>query len=106
MSQPHLSIVLPTFNERNNVLPIVGEIERVLAETGIFFEIVFVDDSNDDTPDIIRRVMEEKAFIKLIHREPENRTGLGTAILDGIKKLKPKLFVLWTQIYSIHQKRF
>jgi glycosyltransferase XagB len=91
MNQLHLSIVLPTFNERNNVLPIVNEIERVFAETGLNFEVIFVDDSQDDTPDIVRQLMLEKSFVKLIHRSPENQTGLGTAILAGINAAEAEI---------------
>ena len=53
MEKKDISIVLPTFNEHNNVRPIVSEIEAVFAETGLTFEIVFVDDSTDHTPLVI-----------------------------------------------------
>ena len=44
-----LSVVVPVFNERDNVLPLISEIAAALRGT-IDFEIVYVDDaSKDDT---------------------------------------------------------
>ena len=49
-----LSIIVPTYNEAPNVAELV---RRVATETrGIDTEIIFVDDSTDDTPDVIREV--------------------------------------------------
>ena len=49
-----LSIVIPTYNEGKNIKNLVTQIDKALAS--INYEIVFVDDSNDNTPDIIREV--------------------------------------------------
>lgn len=49
MSQPQLSVIVPVFNERDNVAPLVGEIVAALRGV-VAFEIVYVDDhSRDDT---------------------------------------------------------
>jgi dolichol-phosphate mannosyltransferase len=77
-----LSIIVPTYNEAPNVAELV---RRVAAETdGIDAEIIFVDDSTDDTPDIVREVAASAALpVRLIHRE--HRTGgLGGAVLEGL----------------------
>ena len=42
-----LSVVVPVFNEADNVLPLLDEIERALAPVG-GFEVIFVDDQSDD----------------------------------------------------------
>lgn len=78
----HLSIVVPTYNEAPNIAELV---RRVTAETaGIDAEIVFVDDSTDETPDVITAVAAEAEIpVRLIHRT--RRTGgLGGAVLEGI----------------------
>ena len=49
-----LSVVVPTYNERDNVGPLVARLTEALA--GIQAEIVFVDDSDDGTADEVRRV--------------------------------------------------
>ncbi|MGZ8804096.1 MAG: glycosyltransferase [Microbacterium sp.] len=76
-----LSIIVPTFNEAPNVAELV---RRVTDETrGLEAEIIFVDDSTDATPDVIRDVAASCAMpVRLIHRD--HRTGgLGGAVLEG-----------------------
>ena len=52
---PLLSIVVPTFNERDNVRELVARLDRCLA--GVAWEVVFVDDdSRDGTLDLLREV--------------------------------------------------
>lgn len=79
-----LSIVVPSFNESNNIRPLVSQLDEALK--GIEHEIVFVDDSKDDTPDVIRKVMTENSGVRLEHRE--NETGLATAVLKGFTLAK------------------
>ena len=53
-----VSIVVPSYNERGNVKKLVEEIDKALE--GIDHEILFVDDSTDDTPQMIEEVAKEK----------------------------------------------
>ena len=76
-----LSIVIPTYNEGKNIKNLVTQIDKALAS--INYEIVFVDDSNDNTPDIIREVSKNFSNIRLEHRE--NEKGLATAVLRGFQ---------------------
>ena len=43
-----LSIVIPVYNEEENVEPLIGEIEGVLAAAGKTYEIIAVDDGSKD----------------------------------------------------------
>lgn len=74
-----ISIVVPTYNEKDNVGNLVNQIDYALR--GIPYEVIFVDDSTDDTPDVIRQVMGENANVRMEHRETEK--GLATAVLKG-----------------------
>ena len=74
-----ISIVVPTYNEKDNVGNLVNQIDYALR--GIPYEVIFVDDSMDDTPDVIRQVMGENANVRMEHRETEK--GLATAVLKG-----------------------
>ena len=49
-----LSVVIPTFNESKNIRNLVAQIDVALK--GVDYEIVFVDDSKDNTPDVIMEV--------------------------------------------------
>ena len=80
---PAISVVLPTREEAGNVGPLVERLERVLPDLPI--EIIFVDDSDDETPDVIRSIDSPRP-VYLIHRAPDERTGgLGGAVVAGIR---------------------
>ena len=74
-----ISVVVPTYNEAENVGNLVNQIDYSLR--GIEYEVIFVDDSTDDTPDAIRKVMAENSNVRMEHRETEK--GLATAVLKG-----------------------
>ncbi len=80
-----LSVIVPVFNEAPNVAELVRRVADAL--TGLDAEIVFVDDSTDETPDVIRTVAATATIpVRLIHREPgEAEGGLGGAVVEGVK---------------------
>jgi dolichol-phosphate mannosyltransferase len=78
-----VSVVVPTFNEAPNIAELVVRLE--VALTGYDAEVVFVDDSSDDTPAAITRAAATSALpIRLIHRE-QAAGGLSGAVLDGLR---------------------
>jgi dolichol-phosphate mannosyltransferase len=78
---PELSIVVPTLNERDNIRPLIAEIDAVLA--GVGWEIIFVDDdSRDGTPDLIREIARADTRIRCVQRI--GRRGLSTACIEGV----------------------
>ena len=80
---PAISVVVPTREESENVGPLVARLERVLPDLPV--EIIFVDDSDDSTPDAIRAI-ESSRGVYLIHRRPEERGGgLGGAVVAGMR---------------------
>ena len=79
-----LSIVVPTYNEAPNVAELVRRVTAAVDGEGIEAEIVFVDDSTDATPDVIREVAASASLpVRLIHRERATG-GLGGAVMDGL----------------------
>lgn len=81
----NISVIVPTFNERDNVAELVRRLGDAL--TGRNAEIIFVDDSNDDTPAAIgRAALTSTVPVRLIHRLPGHREGgLGGAVLTGLR---------------------
>jgi dolichol-phosphate mannosyltransferase len=78
---PLLSVIVPTFNERDNVRELVERLDRCLA--GIVWEIIFVDDdSRDGTLDILRDVSRSDSRVRCVHRI--GRRGLASAVIEGI----------------------
>src|ERR1700678_4289431 len=76
-----LSIVVPTFNERDNVRELLARLDRCLA--GVAWEIVFVDDdSRDGTLDLLREVSRSDPRVRFLHRI--GRRGLASAVVEGV----------------------
>ena len=84
-----LSIVLPTYNEKENVKPLIKRLLSSFSKSNFHdFEIVFVDDSTDETPKIISKLAKKYHNIRLIHRSKKYRTGLATAFITGYDEAK------------------
>ena len=81
LSKPTLSIVIPTYNEKDNVIIILEELKKVLKS--ISHEIIFVDDNSPDgTSAVVKDCMKKSSKIRLIHRI--GRKGLAGAVIEGI----------------------
>jgi dolichol-phosphate mannosyltransferase len=79
---PLVSVVIPTKEEAGNVGLIVSRLERVMPDVPI--EVIFVDDSDDETPDAIRAIESTRA-VRLLHRPAgEREGGLGGAVVAGM----------------------
>lgn len=79
MADKMVSIVIPTYNERDNITPLVERLSRTFADHE--FEILLVDDnSKDGTVDVAAKLA-EKYPVKVLLRTKER--GLATAVLHG-----------------------
>ncbi len=80
-----LSVVIPTRNEAGNVGPLVDRLLGVLD--GVDAELCFVDDSDDDTPALLERlVAERQGRVRCLFRSgPERAGGLSTAVVAGLR---------------------
>ena len=79
-----LTLVVPTRNEAENVPRLVRELRESLS--GVDYRVVFVDDSTDETPGMIRALADEDEQIFLVHREWKERDGgLSTAVTTGME---------------------
>ncbi|MFH0847809.1 MAG: glycosyltransferase family 2 protein [Chloroflexota bacterium] len=74
------SIIIPTLNERDNIIPLVERIAKALH--GYRYQLVFVDDSSRDGTAGVAKSLASDYPIKVLVRP--NKKGLATAILDGI----------------------
>ena len=87
-SDPTLAVLVPTRNEAGNVEELLRRISTSVAH--IPTQIMFIDDSHDATPDVIRAVARRggggACQVSLIHRQGSQRTGgLGGAVVDGLR---------------------
>jgi dolichol-phosphate mannosyltransferase len=77
---PELTVVIPCYNERPNVAPLVEKLETALF--GIAWEAVFVDDdSPDGTVAEVRRIAQTDPRVRCIRRI--GRRGLASAVIEG-----------------------
>lgn len=79
-NQKILSIILPTFNEKGNVKTLVEKITKSFKNTNHDYEIIFADDSNDNTPEIIKNEINQDSRIELIDGPGK---GLAPAFIKG-----------------------
>lgn len=80
-SGPKLSIVVPTFNEVDNVENLVSRLIDVLRD--VEWEVIFVDDNSPDgTATTVRRIGVTESRVRCVHRI--GRRGLSTACIEGM----------------------
>ena len=78
---PQLSVIVPTFNERDNVTTLYRRLETAL--TGVAWEVIFVDDNSPDgTWNVVRELARQDSRVRCIRRI--GRRGLSGACIEGI----------------------
>src|SRR6266702_1845836 len=78
---PILSVVVPTFNERDNVTTLYRKLEATLRD--VAWEVVFVDDNSPDgTWDVVRALARQDSRVRCVRRI--GRRGLSGACIEGI----------------------
>lgn len=86
------SIILPTYNEKDNICELIQVILGVLHPHGLDFEVVVVDDNSPDgTAEAVRHNFGTNPLVKLFVRNGER--GLATALLYGIRHSSGEILV-------------
>ena len=91
----NVSVILPTFNERDNICDLVDAIHRELEPAGYAYEVLVVDDNSPDgTADVVRRryaiqgsgtapiAAGSRGVVRLFVRTQDK--GLANSIRDGL----------------------
>lgn len=93
MTKPTLSIILPTYNERENIILLIKEILKIASKTVKALEIIVIDDdSPDNTADKVKSEFKNTPQVKLFVRKKDK--GLATAIKTGILKAQGKYILV------------
>ena len=100
------SIIIPTYNESENILRLISEIEKNLPTSDVT-EIVIVDDNSPDgTGKLVENYISQQnhenqnvtktqprnCMVKIVHRTGKN--GLIPAIMDGVKRSSGKNVII------------
>ena len=100
---PQISIILPTYNESQNIVGMLKSIHENIPK-GIYTETIVID---DNSPDGTGRIVEDyisnikkiaENTIDVIHRKTKN--GLSSAILNGIQNAKGETIVIMDSDFS------
>ncbi len=92
---PNVSIIVPTYNERENLPLLACLVERHLRPAGVSYELIVVDDSS---PDGTAAAMDQLAQawpdlpVRVLSRP--GKLGLGTAYLHGLGAARAELVCL------------
>ncbi|MGI9492929.1 MAG: polyprenol monophosphomannose synthase [Geminicoccaceae bacterium] len=76
-----LTLIVPTLNEVDNILPLIGRLEAALGRTS-WAAIIIDDDSEDGTYDVVQTIAAEKSHIKVVRRI--GRRGLSSACIEAM----------------------
>jgi dolichol-phosphate mannosyltransferase len=90
-----LSIVVPTRNEAPNVELLEQRLSSALAGSSERWELIFVDDSDDATPQVVTGLTNAGRPVRLLHRQVGDRPGgLGGAVQEGFKLARGTVLVV------------
>jgi len=86
--RPRLSLIIPTYNERENLPILLMRIQKALL--GIDYEVIVVDDNSPDgTWQVAEDASGESSSVLLVRRP--GKMGLASAFLDGLKSSRGEL---------------
>jgi dolichol-phosphate mannosyltransferase len=89
---PELTVVVPSYNERANVEPVIERLDRAL--TGIAWEAIFVDDNSPDgTADAVRAIGRNDSRVRCIRRM--HRRSRAGACIEGMLAAQGEYVVVY-----------
>lgn len=85
-----VSLIIPTYNERDNITPLVARLDRALSHYD--YEVIFVDDNSTDGTGELVTALSAKYPLKLMVRK--DKRGLASAVVDGLKYARSQTVVV------------
>ncbi len=88
VSSPAYSILLPTYNERENLPICVWLIDKYLSDSPITYEVIIIDDNSPDgTQEVARKLQDIYGEDKIVLRSRPGKLGLGESpVIFGERK--------------------
>ena len=104
-SPPQISILLPTYNERENLPIITWLIVTELEKAHISFELIIIDDNSPDgTQAIAERLQQLYGAERIVLAPRAGKLGLGTAYVHGLTKVRSDFVLIMDADMSHHPK--
>jgi dolichol-phosphate mannosyltransferase len=85
------TVIIPTLNESKTILELIKIIESLYPKISI---IIADDGSEDGTKEIVKKYEEKNKNVSLLDRSQEKIHGLTASVIDAIKLVKTKYFVV------------
>jgi len=107
MSEANLkySVLLPTYNEKDNLPLIVWLLNRTFTEHNISYEVIIIDDgSPDGTQDVAKQLIQIYGDDKILLKPRAKKLGLGTAYVHGMQFASGDFIVIMDADLSHHPK--
>jgi len=99
------SVLLPTYNERENLPLIVSLLDETFTANALQYEIIVVDDNSPDgTADVAHKLITAFGADKLQLIQRPGKLGLGSAYRDGLKRATGNWVILMDADFSHHPK--
>ncbi|KAK6178619.1 hypothetical protein SNE40_013369 [Patella caerulea] len=99
------SVLLPTYNERENLPIIVWLLVKYFSEGNIDYEIIIIDDgSPDGTLEVAKQLQKIYGEKRIVLRPREKKLGLGTAYIHGVKHATGDFVLIMDADMSHHPK--
>jgi dolichol-phosphate mannosyltransferase len=87
-----VSVIIPTYNEKENLPILIEKLNNVFTDGKITGEVIIIDDSSPDgTGQLAEQLKEKYKFLKVIHRP--SKMGLGSAYGEGFRAAESKLLL-------------
>ncbi|XP_063858866.1 dolichol-phosphate mannosyltransferase subunit 1-like [Scylla paramamosain] len=99
------TVLLPTYNEKDNLPIIVWLLCKYFDESGYTYEIIVIDDgSPDGTLEVAKKLQDIYGEEKIVLRPRAKKLGLGTAYIHGIKHATGNFVFIMDADLSHHPK--
>lgn len=91
-SRPEISLVIPVYNEEENLPVLAAEIRAALEPVGRPYEVILVDDgSTDATPEVMRRLAREDPRVRVLRQR--RNSGQSAALDVGFRNARGAIVV-------------
>ena len=98
MSQPEVSVIIPTYNEAAVIGQTVQKVDQYLQEQGMTHEVLVVDDGSTDGT--VRRVQEMMAAVPSLQFLGASHRGKGAAVKHGVLAAQGRYLLFMDADYS------
>uniref|UniRef100_A0A914VZV3 Dolichol-phosphate mannosyltransferase subunit 1 n=1 Tax=Plectus sambesii TaxID=2011161 RepID=A0A914VZV3_9BILA len=104
-ADPQYSILMPTYNERENLPICIWLIHKYMESTPYTYEVIVIDDASPDgTLEVAKQLQALYGSDKIVLRPRAGKLGLGTAYQHGLQSARGEFIILMDADLSHHPK--